>query len=158
MTSKTLTNLPADDLAAELARRETEAQREATERAQRLADARKTWAEQTWTRREQSEADLIERGREAREAFTAAVKVADLPGAFEAWMIERASRYARESLRNRIVSAGRELGERVDNIAELRWYTPDFLARLEEEADKHARDNGYDLTDELVPDVPTEVQ
>lgn len=158
MTTKTLTNLPDDALAAELARREAEAQREAADRAQRLEDAREKWAADTWAGREQTEAELQERGTKAREEFTAAVQAADLPAAFAAWMTERTARYAREALRNRARQAGAMLGERTDNIADLRWYDPDFLRRLEEEADKHARANGYDLTDELAPDVPTEVE
>lgn len=157
MTTKTLTNLPDDALAAEMARRQEHAEAEAADRAQRLEDARRQWAADTWAGREQTEAELQERGNKAREEFSAAVQAADLPAAFAAWMTERTTRYARESLRNRVRQAGGMLGERTDNIADVRWYDPDFLRRLEEEADKYARANGYDLTDELVPDVPTEV-
>lgn len=159
MPTKTdLTRLAPDALAAEVARREADAQREEAQRAERLEAARREWAERTWAARDQTEADLQQQGQDARAAFSAAVKAADLAGAFAAWSAERASRYARESARNKAVNAGSVLGQRVDNIPDLRWYSPDFLARLEEEADKHARANGYDLADELVPDAPTEVE
>lgn len=159
MPAKTLTNLTADELAAEVARREAEAQAEAAAHAQRLEDARRTWAAETWAGREQTEADLIQRGQDAREAFTAAVKAADLPAAFAAWMRERSARYARESVRNKTVNAGHAVGDsQANHLPDVRWYDPDFLRRLEDEADKHARTVGYDLADELVPDAPTEVE
>jgi len=159
MSTKTpdLTKLDADALAAELNRRESETQRDQAERAERLEVARHEWAADTWAKREQLEADLQDQGRAAREAFSAAVKAADLPGAFEAWMAERQARYTREALRNRAAGAGRVLGDpQADHLADVRWYSPDFLARLEEEADKHARANGYDQVDELAPPMPTE--
>ncbi len=158
MTAKNLTNLTTDDLAKEVARREAEAQREQRERAQQLEAARKAWAAQTWAQHAQTEEKLQECGQRAREQFTAAVQAADLLAAFAAWMDERSARYARESARNKVVQAGTALGERVDHIPDLRWYDPDFLKRLEEEADKHARTIGYDLADEIVPDAPTEVE
>jgi hypothetical protein len=159
MPTKTdLTKLSADDLTAEVARREAEAAAEQAARAERLEQARRAWATDTWAKREQTEADLVQQARDAREAFSAAVKAADLSGAFEAWMHERASRYARESARNKAVAAGSTLGEDVTRIPNLRWYDPDFLSRLEAEADQLARENGYDLADKLVPDSSTEVE
>lgn len=159
MPTKTLTNMTAEELATELARRQEAQAAEAAERAQRLEDARKAWAEQTWNGREQTEAELQERGAKAREAFSAAVRAADLPGAFAAWIAERSARYARESVRNKTVNAGRAIGdEQANHLADVRWYDPDFLRRLEDEADKHARANGYDLADEIVPDAPSEVE
>jgi hypothetical protein len=160
MPTKTpdLTKLSADDLAAEVARREAEATAEQQARAERLEEARRAWATDTWARRDQLEADLQQQAQDAREAFSAAVKAADLPGAFEAWMAERAARYARESARNKAVAAGSTLGEDVTRIPNLRWYDPDFVARLEAEADKLARENGYALADELVPEAPTGVE
>lgn len=158
-TTPKISDLPAEQLAAELARREQEQRRKQAEHAQRLEAARRTHAEQTWNAREQTEAELQERGQRAREEFSAAVKSADLAGAFAAWMAERASRYARESVRNKTAGAGRVLGDdQANHLADVRWYSPDFLARLEDEADKAARANGYDLADELVPDAPTEVE
>lgn len=158
MSTKTadLTKHDTDALAAELARREQQAQQEADERAARLEQARREWATRTWEAREQIEADLTEQGRTAREEFSAAVKAGDLPAAFKAWMAERAARYARESVRNKGQRAAQALGKDVHRLADLRWYSPDFLARLEEEADQHARANGYDRAEELAPEMPTE--
>lgn len=159
MTTKTtdLTKLNADDLAAELARREAEAAEQETARAERLEQARHAWAAETWANRDQTEENLKARGEQAREDFSAAVKAGDLPGAFAAWMHERAARYAREATRNKAQNAGMTIGDDLaPHMPPLRRYSPDFLSRLEEEADSHARANGYDLADELVPDAPTE--
>ncbi|EYR61920.1 hypothetical protein N866_14275 [Actinotalea ferrariae CF5-4] len=157
MTTKTaLTTLDTDALAAELARRQEEKARAEAERAARLDDARRKWAETTWAGRDATEEQLREQGNQHRDAFSAAVRAADLPAAFAAWVAERAARYAREAVRNKAVSAGNTLGHTTNNIAEVRWYDPDFLRRLEHEADQAARVKGYDLADSLVPDAPTE--
>lgn len=158
MPTKTLSNMSAEELAAELARKQQAQAAEQAERAQRIEDARKAWAEATWTSHADREEDLKAKGEGAREAFSQAVRVSDLSAAFAAWIDERSARYAQESARNKTKAAAGILGERIDHIPDLRWYDPDFLRRLEEEADKQARANGYDLADELVPDAPTEVQ
>jgi hypothetical protein len=160
MPTKTpdLTKLSADDLTAEVARREAEAATEQAARAELLEQARHAWATDTWAKRDQTDADLMQQGQDAREAFSAAVRSADLPGAFKAWIAERSARYAREGARNKAMQAGSALGEDITRIPNLRWYDPDFLSRLEAEADKLAREHGYALADELVTEAPTEVE
>lgn len=157
MTRTDITTLDTDALATELARRQDEAATALAERTARLEEARRQWATKTWTERDATDENLRERGANAREAFSAAVKAADLPAAFAAWTIERSARYARESARNKASSAGSFLGHDTSGIAQVRWYDPDFLRRLEEEADRVARTDGYALADELVPDAGGEI-
>jgi hypothetical protein len=156
MSTKPMT-MTDEQLADEVARRQQQAETEQAARMERLEKARRECATTTWANRAQTEADLVQQGQDAREAFSAAVKAGDLAGAFEAWMAERTTRYAREAARNKAAGAGSLLGEDITRIPDLRWFDPDFLSRLEGEADQHARANGYDLADTLVPEAPMEV-
>lgn len=149
-------NATTQELAAALAAREAAAAKERDDRERRLKADLAAWDRSFVDRFDQLEATLMAEQDTQRAAFTAAVRAADLPGAFAAWIAERAGRYARTSLRDTYRNAVAATGGDASTVADVRWYDPDLLRRLEAEADQQARLIGYDAADQLAGERPTQ--
>ncbi|WP_210441519.1 hypothetical protein [Nocardioides xinjiangensis] len=160
MPTKTaeLTTLSADDLAAELARRAAEEQQRQQEQAERLDNARQAWDAATVDAYRGTDQRLLAEAEQARASFSAAVRGGDLTTALAAWTEERRIRFTRTSLRDITRQSALAIGASTAGLeADIRYVDPDFLARLEVEADDIAREAGYAAVGDLIGERPTEV-
>ncbi len=74
-------------------------------------------------------------------------------------MTERSTRRARQVVRDaaRSAEANARTGEAVSEVL-VRWYHPDFLARLEDRADKLSDRLGDETAERLIGPRPTDTQ
>jgi len=135
----------ARDAAAEVERRDTErAEAEAT--VQRERDARLVRAHRAIEDR------LVAEAKAAEVAFRAAVAEGDLSAAFRAWLAQRASRPARQGLRDAIrqSEANAATGLSLVGPEVLAYDSRTFIDSVQAEGDRQASERGYEHGQRLV--------
>lgn len=151
-TTMTATTLSDDDLRA-LALQHEQAAREAAAEVERR-DAERAEAEAARERERDArlvlaavsiEADLVESARQAEAEFSAALASGDLSAAFLAFVRRKASRPARQALRDaqRAAEQNAQTGARLLAPEMLTYDRAQFLEAVEAEAERLAGERGY---------------
>lgn len=135
----------ARDAAAEVERRDA-ARAEAEAAVQREADARLVRAHHAIEER------LVAEAKAAEQAFSVAVADGSLSAAFRAWTEQRASRPARQGLRDavRTAEASAQTGLPLVGPEMLAFDSRRFIDAVEAEGDRQAAERGYEHGQRLV--------